>query len=87
MGATNILKMAREGLRPALSNVVEGAVITFNVSELKSTEAALANQRAHLAMVVHDAFDAVTMTDLESRTWPGTRRPNAGTAGPRRRPC
>jgi two-component system CheB/CheR fusion protein len=59
-------------IRPyrTLDNVIEGAVITFSdISELKRTEAALAlaNQRARLAVVVHDAFDAITMTDLDGR--------------------
>ena len=57
-------------IRPyrTLDNVIEGAVITFSdISELKRTEAALeqANQRARLAVVVRDAFDAITMCDLE----------------------
>jgi len=59
-------------IRPyrTLDNVIEGAVITFSdISELKRIEAALeqANRRARLAVVVHDAFDAITMTDLEGR--------------------
>ncbi|MCW2311636.1 chemotaxis protein CheB [Rhodoferax antarcticus] len=59
-------------IRPyrTLDNVIEGAVITFSdISELKSTEAALAkaNELTRLAVVVHDAFDAITMTDLEGR--------------------
>ncbi|MBT3067471.1 chemotaxis protein CheB [Rhodoferax sp. U11-2br] len=59
-------------IRPyrTLDNVIEGAVITFSdISELKRTEAALAqaNQLARLAVVVRDAFDAITMTDLEGR--------------------
>lgn len=51
-----------------LENVIEGAVITFSdISELKRAEEALAlaSQRARLAVVIHDAFDAITMTDLE----------------------
>ncbi|MBK1685159.1 chemotaxis protein CheB [Rhodoferax fermentans] len=59
-------------IRPyrTLDNVIEGAVITFSdISELKRTEATLAqaNQLARLAVVVRDAFDAITMTDLEGR--------------------
>ena len=59
-------------IRPyrTLDNVIEGAVITFSdISELKRIEAALAqaNHRARLSVVVHDAFDAITMTDLEGR--------------------
>jgi len=59
-------------IRPyrTLDNVIEGAVITFSdISELKRVELALeqANRRARLAVVVHDAFDAITMTDLEGR--------------------
>ena len=57
-------------IRPyrTLDNVIEGAVITFSdITELKRTEAALAqaNQRARLAVVVNDAFDAITMSDLD----------------------
>lgn len=59
-------------IRPyrTLDNVIEGAVITFSdISELKRTEAALAqaHQLARLAVVVRDAFDAITMTDLKGR--------------------
>jgi len=59
-------------IRPyrTLDNVIEGAVITFSdISELKRVEVALeqANQLARLAVVVRDAFDAITMTDLEGR--------------------
>lgn len=69
-------------IRPyrTLDNVIEGAVITFSdISELKRTEAALAeaNQRARLAVVVNDAFDAITTTDLQGRilAWnPGAER-------------
>jgi two-component system CheB/CheR fusion protein len=69
-------------IRPyrTLDNVIEGAVITFNdISELKRIEAALAqaNQLARLAVVVRDAFDAITVQDLEGHTlaWnPGAQR-------------
>jgi two-component system, chemotaxis family, CheB/CheR fusion protein len=59
-------------IRPyrTLDNVIEGAVITFSdISELKRVEMALeqANRRARLGVVVHDAFDAITMTDLDGR--------------------
>ncbi len=59
-------------IRPyrTLENVIEGAVITFSdISELKKTELALAqaNRLARLAVVVHDAFDAIVMSDLEGR--------------------
>jgi len=57
-------------IRPyrTLDNVIEGAVITFSdITDLKRTEVALAqaNQRARLAVVVNDAFDAITMSDLD----------------------
>jgi two-component system CheB/CheR fusion protein len=59
-------------IRPyrTLDNVIEGAVITFtNINELKQAEAALAraNRLARLAVVIHDAFDAIVMSDLEGR--------------------
>ncbi len=51
-----------------LENVIEGAVISFvDVSELKQTTAALtqsAKQLARMAVVVRDAFDAITVQDL-----------------------
>jgi len=62
-------------IRPyrTLENVIEGVVITFSdisdISELKRVEAALAQAQAsqlvRLAAVVHDAFDALIMTDLD----------------------
>jgi two-component system CheB/CheR fusion protein len=69
-------------IRPyrTLDNVIEGAVITFtNISELKQTEAALAqvNRLARLAVVIHDAFDAIIMYDLSGKVlaWnPGAER-------------
>ncbi len=59
-------------IRPyrTLENVIEGGVITFSdVSDLKRAELALeqANQMARLAVVVRDAFDAITMSDLDGR--------------------
>jgi two-component system CheB/CheR fusion protein len=59
-------------IRPyrTLDNVIEGAVITFSdITELKRVETALelANRMARLAVVVHDAFDAIVMHDLEGR--------------------
>ncbi|MFZ4625591.1 MAG: chemotaxis protein CheB, partial [Rhodoferax sp.] len=59
-------------IRPyrTLDNVIEGAVITFSdISELKRLEVELehANRLARLAVVLHDAFDAIVMTDLEGR--------------------
>ncbi len=53
-----------------LDNVIEGAVITFvDTTELRRTEAALlkATERVRLAVVVHDAHDAITVQDLEGR--------------------
>jgi two-component system CheB/CheR fusion protein len=69
-------------IRPyrTLDNVIEGAVITFtNIDELKQAEAALAqvNRLARLAVVIHDAFDAIIMHDLEGKVlaWnPGAER-------------
>jgi two-component system CheB/CheR fusion protein len=63
-------------IRPyrTLDNVIEGAVITFtNIDELKQAEAALAqaNRLARMAVVIHDAFDAIIMSDLDGKvlTW------------------
>jgi two-component system CheB/CheR fusion protein len=54
-----------------LDNVIEGAVITFvDITTLKKTEEALhkaANELLRLAVVVRDAFDAVTVQDLNGR--------------------
>lgn len=69
-------------IRPyrTLDNVIEGAVITFtNINELKQSEATLAqvNRLARLAVVIHDAFDAIIMYDLEGKVlaWnPGAER-------------
>jgi two-component system CheB/CheR fusion protein len=69
-------------IRPyrTLDNVIEGAVITFSdISELKRIEAALeqASQMARLAVVLRDAFDAITVQDMEGQTlaWnPGAQR-------------
>jgi two-component system CheB/CheR fusion protein len=59
-------------IRPyrTLDNVIEGAVITFtNINDLKHAEIELAqaSRLARLAVVIHDAFDAIVMTDLEGR--------------------
>jgi two-component system CheB/CheR fusion protein len=51
-------------------NVIEGAVITFtDVTEMKKMQEALweANALKRLAVVVRDAYDAITMQDLEGR--------------------
>jgi two-component system CheB/CheR fusion protein len=51
-----------------LDNVIEGAVITFaDITEAVRTREALhdANQLLRLAVVVRDAFDAITVQDLE----------------------
>lgn len=54
-----------------LENVIEGAVISFvDVTELKQTTAALtlsAKQLARMAVVVRDAFDAITVQDLSGK--------------------
>ena len=54
-----------------LDNVIEGAVITFvDISETVRTREALhkANELLRLAVVVRDAYDAITVIDLEGRT-------------------
>ncbi|MFA6029687.1 MAG: chemotaxis protein CheB [Elusimicrobiota bacterium] len=59
-------------IRPyrTLENVIEGAVITFvDVSELKRIQASLreADSLRRLAVVVRDAYDAITVRDFEGR--------------------
>jgi two-component system CheB/CheR fusion protein len=69
-------------IRPyrTLENVIEGAVITFTeITEMKEAQVALRESEAlrHLAVVVHDANDAVLLRDLEGRilAWnPGAER-------------
>jgi two-component system CheB/CheR fusion protein len=54
-----------------LENVIEGAVISFvNIAEMVRTREALhkANELERLAVVVRDAYDAITVQDLEGRT-------------------
>ena len=54
-----------------LDNVIEGAVISFvDITEIVQTREALrsANELLRLAVVVRDAFDAITVQDLEGRT-------------------
>ncbi|QDL36782.1 chemotaxis protein CheB [Rhodoferax sediminis] len=53
-----------------LDNVIEGAVITFvEITEMVRAREALraANELARLAVVVRDAFDAITVQDLDGR--------------------
>ena len=53
-----------------LDNVIEGAVITFvEITEMVRTgeELRKANEMLRLAVVVHDAFDAITVQDLDGR--------------------
>jgi two-component system, chemotaxis family, CheB/CheR fusion protein len=53
-----------------LDNVIEGAVITFmEITEIVRAREALrkANELMRLAVVVRDAFDAITVQDLEGR--------------------
>ncbi len=63
-----------------LDNVIEGAVITFvDITESVRTRDALhkANELLRLAVVVRDAFDAITVQDLNGRilAWnPGATR-------------
>ena len=59
-------------IRPyrTLDNVIEGAVITFvDITEMKQAQAALrqANDLLRLAVIVHDAYDAITLQDLHGR--------------------
>jgi len=69
-------------IRPyrTLNNVIEGAVITFvDITEMKHIEEALekATKLLRLSVVVRDAFDAITVQDLEGRilAWnPGAER-------------
>jgi len=62
------------------SNVIIGAVITFmDITEIQKKREALrlANDQLRLAVVVHDAFDAITVQDLDGRiiAWnPGAER-------------
>lgn len=63
-----------------LDNVIEGAVISFfDITEMVKTRLALqaANEQLRLAVVVHDASDAITVQDLTGQTiaWnPGAMR-------------
>ena len=53
-----------------LDNVIEGAVITFvEITEMVRTgeELRKAHEMLRLAVVVHDAFDAITVQDLDGR--------------------
>ena len=59
-------------IRPyrTLENLIEGAVITFfEISEMKQARESLrkANDLLRLAVVVHDAHDAIVLQDLEGR--------------------
>ena len=53
------------------NNVIEGAVLTFiDITEIKSVQEALRkanNDLLRLAVVIHDARDAIIMQDLEGR--------------------
>jgi two-component system CheB/CheR fusion protein len=54
-----------------LDNVIEGVVITFvEITEMVRAREALlkANEMLRLAVVVRDAFDAITVQDLDGRT-------------------
>ncbi|WP_395010459.1 chemotaxis protein CheB [Undibacterium sp.] len=54
-----------------LTNVIEGAVISFiNINERKKIESELANANnlLRLAVVVRDAHDAITVQDLDGKT-------------------
>jgi len=59
------------------SNVIEGAVITFmDITEIQKKREALrkANNQLRLAVVVSDAFDAITVQDIEGRNRVESRR-------------
>jgi two-component system CheB/CheR fusion protein len=60
-------------IRPyrTLQNVIEGAVLTFmDISDMKRVEAELAqaNKLLRLAVVVRDAYDAITVQDMAGQT-------------------
>jgi two-component system CheB/CheR fusion protein len=66
-GAWHLLR-----IRPyrTVENVIEGAVITFTeITEMRKARAALRETEAlrRLAVVVHDAHDAITVQDLQGR--------------------
>jgi len=53
-----------------LENVIEGAVLTFvEITEIVRIREALrkANEFARMAVIVHDAHDAITLQDLDGR--------------------
>jgi two-component system, chemotaxis family, CheB/CheR fusion protein len=53
-----------------IENVIEGVVIVFvDITDMKRTEESLeiANKQLRLAVVVRDAYDAITVHDLEGR--------------------
>jgi two-component system CheB/CheR fusion protein len=53
-----------------MDNVIEGGVITFvDITEIRNTQEALwkANELLRLAIVVRDAYDAITVQDLDGR--------------------
>ncbi len=57
-------------IRPyrTLENIIEGAVLTFTeTTELKKARQDLKDALRHLAAVVHDAYDAMTVQDPEGR--------------------
>jgi two-component system, chemotaxis family, CheB/CheR fusion protein len=59
-------------IRPyrTLENVIEGAVVTFvDITEMKRAEETLreAKNLQRLAVVLHDAYDAIVVQDLEGR--------------------
>jgi two-component system CheB/CheR fusion protein len=60
-------------IRPyrTLQNVIEGAVLTFmDITDMKRVEAELAqaNKLLRLAVVVRDAYDAITVQDMAGQT-------------------
>ncbi len=76
------------GIRPyrTLENVIEGVVITFvDITEQKRMREALQESETlrHLAVVVRDSNDAVTVQDLEGRILAWNRRRSGSMAGAR----
>ena len=72
-----------------LDNVMEGVAISFiDISEIVRAREELckANELLRLAVVVRDAYDAITVQDLEAASWPGTRERCGCTAGAKPKP-
>ena len=73
-------------IRPyrTLENVIKGAVITFtDITEMKQAKEILKDVAAmrRMAVIVHDASDAITLQDMGAVSWPGIRGLRVCTAG------